>query len=86
MTEGEASQERPMPATGEANRASGSRSGRDHGAESAATGNPIGLIVGGASKLHAEKTGSDTIEGTAQRTAKDIAKELKVKFKEQGWI
>lgn len=31
----------------------------------AATGNPIGLIVGGASKLAGEKKGSETVEGAA---------------------
>jgi hypothetical protein len=52
----------------------------------AATGSPIGLIVGGASKLAGEKKGSETIEGAAQRTAEEIAKALRVKFQEQGWI
>jgi len=52
----------------------------------AATGNPIGLIVGGASKLRGERKGSETIEGAAQRTAKEIADQLRVKFREQGWI
>jgi hypothetical protein len=52
----------------------------------AATGNPVGLIVGGVSKLHGEETGSEKIDGIAQRTAQEIANELKVKFKEQGWI
>jgi hypothetical protein len=52
----------------------------------AATGNPVGLIVGGASKLAGEKRGSETIEGAAQRTAKEIAEKLRVKFQQQGWI
>lgn len=52
----------------------------------AATGNPIGLIVGGASKLAGEKKGTDTAEGVAQQTAKTIAEELQKNFKEQGWI
>lgn len=52
----------------------------------AATGNPVGLIVGGASKVMGEDKGSETIEGAAKRTAKEIADQLKVKFKEQGWI
>lgn len=52
----------------------------------AATGNPVGLIVGGASKLMGEEKGSETIEAAAQRTAKEIADQLRVKFKEQGWI
>ena len=33
-----------------------------------------------------EVTGRDTIEGTAKRTAKEIGDQLRVKFKEQGWI
>lgn len=52
----------------------------------AATGNPVGLIVGGTSKLAGEKRGSETIEGAAQRTAKQIAEKLRVKFQQQGWI
>jgi hypothetical protein len=52
----------------------------------AATGNPVGLIIGGASKLSGESKGSETIEGVAQRTANEIAGELRVKFQEQGWI
>jgi hypothetical protein len=52
----------------------------------AATGNPIGLIVGGASKLVGENKGTETIAGAAQRTAKEIAEALQVKFQQQGWI
>ncbi|HWO99501.1 MAG TPA: DUF4410 domain-containing protein [Methylococcus sp.] len=52
----------------------------------AATGSPIGLIVGGASKLAGEKKGSETIEGAAKRTADEIVGALRVKFREQGWI
>lgn len=52
----------------------------------AATGNPIGLIVGGAAKIRGEKKDTQTIEGAAKRTAEEIAKELQIKFKEQGWI
>lgn len=52
----------------------------------AATGNPVGLIVGGVSKLAEEESGSDTIAGIAKRTAKEIADILRVKFEEQGWI
>jgi hypothetical protein len=51
-----------------------------------ATANPIGLVVGGAVKATGELTGSSTIEGSGRRTAELIAKELKVKFEEQGWI
>ena len=52
----------------------------------AATANPIGLIVGGAVKLYGAKSGSDTIEGSAKRTADAIAKELREAFEKQGWI
>ena len=51
----------------------------------AATGNPVGLIVGGAAHLLGE-TGSETLEGTAKRTAEEIAEELQEPFEKQGWI
>lgn len=50
------------------------------------TANPIGLAVGGAVKATTELTGEDTIEGSGRRTAELIAKELKIRFQEQGWI
>ena len=55
-------------------------------AVAAATASPIGLIVGGAVKLHGEVLGSDTIEGSAKRTAEEIGKHLKAAFEKQGWI
>ena len=51
-----------------------------------ATANPIGLVVGGAVKVAGEATGSDTIEGAGRRTADEIAKVLRGRFEEQGWI
>ncbi len=51
-----------------------------------ATANPIGLIVGGAVKVGGEVTGRSTIEGSAKRTAKTIADELRVAFQRQGWL
>lgn len=51
-----------------------------------ATANPIGLIVGGAAKVGGEVSGASTIKGTANRTAKEIAKELRVAFQRHGWI
>ncbi len=51
-----------------------------------ATANPIGLIVGGAMKVGGEVTGKSTIEGTADRTAKKIADELRLAFERLGWI
>ena len=51
-----------------------------------ATANPIGLIVGGALKVSGEVTGRDTIKGSAKRTAKKIADELRAAFEKQGWL
>jgi hypothetical protein len=51
-----------------------------------ATANPIGIAVGGAVKAGQELTGSSKIDASAERTAELIAKELKVRFQEQGWI
>ncbi len=51
-----------------------------------ATGNPAGLIVSSAMKVHGEASGSNKTEGRAEETAKEIANELRKKFKEQGWI
>ena len=55
-------------------------------AVAAATANPVGLIVGGAVKLYGQESGSDTIEGSAKRTAAAIAKQLHGAFEKQGWI
>jgi len=52
----------------------------------AATANPIGLIVMGTAKVAMEVTGKSKIEGTAKRTAEAIADQLRIRFKEQGWI
>ncbi|MDG4576197.1 MAG: DUF4410 domain-containing protein [Defluviicoccus sp.] len=52
----------------------------------AATANPIGLIVGGAVKAAGEIDGSATIEGSAKRTADEIAVQLKEAAEKQGWI
>jgi len=51
-----------------------------------ATGNPIGLIVMGAVKAEGQMSGRTTIEGSAKKTAKEIADQLKVAFQKQGWI
>jgi hypothetical protein len=51
-----------------------------------ATANPIGLLVGGAVKAEGEISGRDTIEGSAERTATQIAVEMQAAFKKQGWI
>ena len=55
-------------------------------AVTAATANPIGLIVGSAVKVGGEVSGKSTVEGEAKRTAKEIADQLRVRFQQQGWI
>jgi Domain of unknown function (DUF4410) len=52
----------------------------------AATANPIGLIVVGASKIYGERSGNSTIEGDAKRTADEVAARFKVAAQKQGWI
>ena len=52
----------------------------------AATGNPIGLVVMGGAKVAMEATGRSRIEGAAKQTAEAIADQLRIRFKEQGWI
>jgi hypothetical protein len=52
----------------------------------AATNSPIGLIVGGGAKATGEVTDSETIEGAAERTADEIAAQLRTAAEEQGWI
>lgn len=51
----------------------------------AANGNPIGLIVNGAIKVHGEESGSATIEGAAKRTADKIAEQMRPTIERQGW-
>lgn len=51
-----------------------------------ASGNPIGLIVSSALKVGGEVSGMSTIEGSAKRTAKEIADKLKAAAQRQGWI
>lgn len=51
-----------------------------------ATGNPIGLIVVGGLKVYGEASGRNTLEGRAKATADAISDELKIRFKERGWI
>jgi hypothetical protein len=52
----------------------------------AATANPLGLVVVGAMKIRGERTGSNTIEGAAKRTADEIAARLEEGARKQGWI
>jgi Domain of unknown function (DUF4410) len=51
-----------------------------------ASGNPIGLIVSSAAKVEGEVSGRTTIEGSAERTAKELAEKFKVGAQRQGWI
>ena len=51
-----------------------------------ASGNPIGLIVSTAAKTEGELSGRTTIEGSAKRTAKEIAERLRTGAQRQGWI
>jgi len=51
-----------------------------------ASGNPIGLIVSSAAKVGGEVTGMSTVEGSAKRTGKEIADQLKTAAQRQGWI
>jgi len=51
-----------------------------------ASGNPIGLIVSSAVKVGGEVSGMSTIEGSAKRTAKEIADQVKTGARRQGWI
>ena len=51
-----------------------------------ATHNPAGLIISTGMKVYDEKSGKDSVDGRAKQTAKEIADELKKKFKEQGWL
>jgi hypothetical protein len=45
-----------------------------------ATGNPIGLIVVGGTKVYREASGRNTLEGRAKATADEIAQQLKIRF------
>ena len=51
-----------------------------------ATANPIGLIVVGATKIFGEVSGSNTPEGRAKATADAIAEQLRIRFRDRGWI
>lgn len=51
-----------------------------------ATGNPAGLIVSSGMKVYGEASGSSKVEGRAKQTAKEISDQLRIRFKEEGWI
>jgi len=50
------------------------------------TANPAGLIISSGVKAYGEASGRSKVEGRARATAKEIAKVLKQRFQEQGWI
>lgn len=52
----------------------------------AATANPVGLIVMGAAKVEGQVSGRTTIDGAAKRTADAIAERLEDRFEDEGWI
>jgi hypothetical protein len=51
-----------------------------------ATANPIGLIVVGGLKVYGEASGRNTLEGRAKATADAISEQLKIRFRDRGWI
>jgi Domain of unknown function (DUF4410) len=52
----------------------------------AATADPIGLVAGGTAPATGEATGSETIEGAGERTAREIAAQLRTAAQQQDWI
>ncbi len=50
------------------------------------TANPAGLIISSGMKVYGEESGRSKVKGRAEATAKEIAKVLKQRFQEQGWI
>jgi hypothetical protein len=50
------------------------------------THNPVGLAVQAGVQGYGEYTGSAKIQGRAKQAAKEIADQLQIRFKEEGWI
>jgi hypothetical protein len=50
------------------------------------THNPVGLAVQAGVQGYGELSGSAKIQGRAKQTAKEVADQLKIRFKEEGWI
>jgi hypothetical protein len=46
----------------------------------------LGIVVGGGVKAYGELSGSAKIEGTAKRTTDEVARQLRPRFEQQGWI
>jgi hypothetical protein len=51
-----------------------------------ASANPVGLIVVGGAKIYGAASGRSGLEGRAKSTADEIAKQLKIRFQDRGWI
>ena len=51
-----------------------------------ATANPIGVIVTGGARLYGEASGKNTLQGRAKATADEITAQLKIRFRDRGWI
>jgi hypothetical protein len=50
------------------------------------THNPLGLAVQAGVQGYGEYSGSAKIQGRAKQAAKEVAEQLKIRFKEEGWI
>jgi hypothetical protein len=50
------------------------------------THNPVGLAVQAGVQGYGEMSGRSKIQGRAKQTAKEISDQLKIRFKEEGWI
>jgi hypothetical protein len=51
-----------------------------------ATANPVGLIVVGGLKIYGAASGRSGLEGRAKATADEVAAQLKIRFRDRGWI
>lgn len=55
-------------------------------AVTAATANPLGLLIMTPVKIGTEVSGRNTVEGVGKRMAGEVADQLEPKFREQGWL
>jgi hypothetical protein len=51
-----------------------------------ASGNPIGLIVSTGVKVYGEESGSSTIHGKVKDIIAEVAKLIRPRFEQEGWI
>ncbi len=51
-----------------------------------ATANPAGFIVSSGAKVYGEASGSSKIQGRAKQTVEEIAKQIKQRCEQEGWI